>query len=513
MGSVSASVDSPPYFPKGVVTLSGDQTLKANQLGNVLIAAPSAGDELTITLPDGFVEGWTTKVENVGEGRVLFVAESTLTPDPAWLGPGEGSEVLHEGGDNWQVPGFWQRSIYSYVDLTEPDSPYSPAASHAGRTFKIDKNFDYFDKKLTDPTGSVRGVAHDPQSADVAVGAGQKVYIYDSSDDYSLSQTLTDPSSGVRDVHYDDANGRLAVGTDSGTVYVYDTADYSVESSFSETADAIYSVSWCLDPNTNTGYLATGNAAGDVYVYDATLTLDSTLTDATDVINAVAWEPQGGRLATGSADQDVRVYSTSLSLDTTLTKAAQAVNTIDWQRAASGAMVFGSDDQSAYVYDSSLSYEKTLSTSDPIHSVRWETNSDRLSLASGSEVRLYDTSSYRLFERLQEAGATVRSVFWEDDSFISGASDVARTYTTIEEGFRFEIPTGLPSGWHATIMCIGSGAVVLEAQSGTLVHSTNGDFSPTGGSTLDVAIVPFQFGEARLRHLGNDEFTVEGDVT
>ncbi|CAE6966111.1 unnamed protein product [Symbiodinium natans] len=85
--------------------------------------------------------------------------------------------------------------------------------------------------------------------------------------------------------------------------------------------------------------------------------LQTTLRDATDLVNSVAWSADG-RLAVGSQDRHVYVYGQDFALQKMLRVAAVLdVYSVAWS--ADGRLAVGSDDH-VYVYGQDVALEKTL---------------------------------------------------------------------------------------------------------------------------------------------------------
>ncbi|GLC68303.1 hypothetical protein PLESTF_000673900 [Pleodorina starrii] len=191
-------------------------------------------------------------------------------------------------------------------------------------------------------------------------------------------------------------------------------------------SDIVNSVAWSPDGRT----LASGSDDKTIRLWDAnsgecTASLEGPL----DRVFTVSWSPDGRTLASGSRDMGVRLWNVKSGGCTNVFKGhLDTVYSVSWSRDGA-ALASGSGDKTIKLWSTaSGTCTATLEGHhDTVWSVAW--SPDGAALASGSidaTVRLWDPATARCTAKLEGHSSEVRSVAWSPDgrTLASGSIDM-----------------------------------------------------------------------------------------
>lgn len=283
-----------------------------------------------------------------------------------------------------------------------------------------DGNYDvYIDVTASDTTGlrdteprevTTTGTV---EPGNVAYGGDDDtVYIQDT-DEQTVSQTLS-LSNNIEVVRWNPNGTKLAVGTSGGYIFVYNRSDWTADSRLDQQPTGrIEDIAWSSDGD-ELAY--GGNGENVVYVYNITSdNLTNQLTQASDGIRGIEFNPNGTKLAYGSVDDTVYIHNTSdYSLNTSLVQSQKNVISVSW-RPNNEQIAYGGKDNNVYVHDvSDYSLNNTLNESTgTVQSITWSSSGDRIGYGSSdTNVYIHYSQNFSIAQTLSESTDTVYSLRW-----------------------------------------------------------------------------------------------------
>ncbi|GIL56284.1 hypothetical protein Vafri_11626 [Volvox africanus] len=191
-------------------------------------------------------------------------------------------------------------------------------------------------------------------------------------------------------------------------------------------SDIVNSLAWTPDGKT----LASGSDDRTIRLWDATTgECTSTLEGPLDRVFAVAWSPDGRTLASGSRDMGVRLWNAKSGGCTSVFKGhLDTVYSVAWSPNGT-VLASGSGDKTIRLWNATSG--QCIATleghQDTVWSVAW--SPDGKTMASGSidaTVRLWDSEAARCITKMDGHSSEVRSVAWCPDgkTLASGSIDM-----------------------------------------------------------------------------------------
>ncbi|MDQ1329973.1 MAG: hypothetical protein QG578_236 [Thermodesulfobacteriota bacterium] len=148
------------------------------------------------------------------------------------------------------------------------------------------------------------------------------------------------------------------------------------------------------------------------------ITLKFVLRGHTDIINRIAWSPDGQKLASPSADLNVHIWDVASGECLTVLKDhGNSVNSVAW--APDGQwLASGSGDDTIQIWNTNT-WRKPIVLNEhtqPIWSVAWSPDGQKLASGSYDEtIKIWDTKTWKILKEIEWNKKTVSSVAWSPD--------------------------------------------------------------------------------------------------
>jgi WD40 repeat protein len=212
------------------------------------------------------------------------------------------------------------------------------------------------------------------------------------------------------------------------------------QSTFSQASSAIYAIAFSPDGT----QLAAGGFGGEVRVWQVADGQPLKILEHGYWVLAVAWSPDGKTLASGGNDQTIKLWDTHTGiLLNTLQGHNSIIRSLAWSP-DSRTLASSGDDQTVRLWDiqsGKAQNGKALKVlhghTQPVSSVAW--SPDGKTLVSGSSdqtLRFWDISTGQTLKTLREQTNWIRSVAWSPDgkTLASGGNDQTIRLWDIETG-------------------------------------------------------------------------------
>lgn len=270
----------------------------------------------------------------------------------------------------------------------------------------------------------------------LAVGLGTSVYLWNA-ETSKVNRLCEYPDDSVTSVCWASGANRLAVGTNRGYVYLYDTEIMRRIRRWEGHTGRTGSLAW------NFNVLTSGGRDHKIFHHDVRVATENfcELTDHTQEVCGLKWNPEGTMLASGGNDNNLIVWeSTSPRLLHRFEEHTAAIKAIAWSPYTRGLLASGGG-----TADKTIRFWNAMSgvaissytTGAQVCNLAWSTREDELVSSHGFSSSADSTSNNQVlvwkadpenFERLATlSGHTSRvlymSMSYDSSTVVTGAGD------------------------------------------------------------------------------------------